>query len=143
MSHRALTCLATLPLLLLSGCATILVGTTQKVSITSEPSGAQAIVLPEQITLVTPGAAELKRHQIHTVRFTHDGCQPTMGYLGYAPGPATVGNLLFGGIIGMLIDESNGSAYTLAPDPLHATLAPLPQPSPAAAASVPEASATH
>ncbi|HYV58314.1 MAG TPA: hypothetical protein VE911_12245 [Candidatus Nitrosopolaris sp.] len=111
--------------LVFGGCATILVGPSQKISITSEPTGSRATVLPEAIELVTPAEAKLARNRTHTVRFEHEGFRTTMGYLDYRPGGAVWGNLVLGGVIGMLVDQSSGSAFILEPDPLHVVLLPL------------------
>ncbi len=108
----------------LSGCATIILGPSQKVSITSEPPGARATVLPEGINLVTPGEATLTRGHIHTVRFECEGYRTTMGYLDHDPNSVALLNFILGGLIGIMVDQANGSAYTLEPDPLRVVLPP-------------------
>lgn len=43
------------------------------------------------------------------------------------------GNILFGGIIGLLVDLSTGASNDLEPDVVRVDLVPAPAPSPAAA----------
>jgi hypothetical protein len=110
-----------------SGCATVLHGTTQKVSITSRPSGAAGLIEPTGIRIVTPAQVELRRKQNYTVHFELSGYKPQNAYLCRVFSPATHGNLLLGGLIGLSTDMGNGAAWELAPDPLEATLEPDPQ----------------
>jgi hypothetical protein len=107
----------------LVGCATILQGETQMVQITSHPPGATVTVLPEMVTLVTPGEVDLTRKQIHTLLFELECYEPAIGYLDRTNSNVTAGNLLLGGIIGMLVDLDTGAAFRLIPDPLHVQLA--------------------
>lgn len=108
------------------GCATVLVGPSQTVSIRSSPPGATATVLPGETTVVTPAEIDLPRKRSHTVCFHLDGYRPVNGYIDPLPGGWMYGNLVLGGLVGMLIDIESGAAWTLSPDPLEVVLEPMP-----------------
>jgi hypothetical protein len=110
-----------------SGCATTVHGTTQKVSITSNPPGATGLIEPLGLKIVTPAKVELRRKQNYTVHLEQDGYEPQNAYLYRVISPAMHGNLLLGGIVGLTTDLENGAAFELTPDPLEVTLAPDPQ----------------
>jgi hypothetical protein len=106
------------------GCATIINGSTQSVTITSNPPGARVTVLPSHEALVTPGEADLSRRRVHTVLFQLEGYQPATGYLDRTNSNVTLWNLVLGGVIGMSVDLSTGAVFRLTPDPLHVDLVP-------------------
>jgi hypothetical protein len=114
-----------------TGCATMVHGTRQTVEITSTPPGSTATIQPGDKTLVTPGSATLERKGAYVVRVTHDGYRPANGYIDRDVSGARWGNIGFGGVIGLLIDQENGAAYELTPDPLDVRLEPLEAPAPA------------
>ncbi len=119
---------------LLSACATMVNGTTQSTDITSDPPGATAVVLPANKTVTTPATVILERSKVHTVLFSREGFKPMTIYVNRAPSDAVLGNLIVGGMIGMATDYSNGSAWNLVPNPVHATLEPLSPPAETTAA---------
>lgn len=116
----------------LSGCASIFNGQTQAVSIRSEPDGASISVTNragEKIhTGVTPVTLTLKRgagyfkSEVYTVHLAKEG---------YAARELTVtanvngwyiGNIVFGGLVGMLaVDPLTGAMYSF-PDSVSGTL---------------------
>lgn len=107
-----------------AGCATTIHGTRQTVAIESTPPGATATILPDGITLQTPGEVELARKTVHTVRLALNGyCGETV-YLDRVVSSALYGNLLLGGLIGTAVDADNGAAFVLEPDAVSVTLQP-------------------
>jgi hypothetical protein len=107
------------------GCATTIHGTRQTIAIDSTPPGATATVLPEGITVQTPGEVVLVRKYVHTVRLALDGfCGETI-YLDRMVSSALYGNLLLGGLIGTAIDTDDGAAFVLQPDAVSVTLRPV------------------
>jgi len=128
---RSVSLLAAMAVLLIasgiSGCATVLHGTTQTVSITSQPPGAEGLIEPAGIRVVTPAKVELRRKQNYTVHFELSGYKPQNVYLCRVSSPVAYGNLLIGGLVGIAMDTDNGAAWELTPDPLEATLEPDPQ----------------
>ena len=95
------------------GCATITQGTTQPINIDSDPNGADCTLTREGQALssvTTPAPVTIKRHAstIHVV------CKKA----GYEDGrvimnsrfeTASAGNVLLGGIIGVMVDASSGA----------------------------------
>ncbi|MGB3723378.1 MAG: hypothetical protein WA979_11255 [Pacificimonas sp.] len=105
----------------LAGCATVMNGTNQPVSFDSDPSGA-AIELVTGQNCVTPCQYELKRGKDSRVTFTKDGFEPATVYVQSRTGASTFGNVLAGGIIGGVVDGSNGASNHLYPNPVYVRL---------------------
>ena len=106
------------------GCATIINGQEQNVSIKTDPPGATATILPEGTTVSTPADVDLARGSVHTVKLELPGYRTEYVYLDRVASNMIGWNLLLGGLIGMGIDYSNDSIYRLTPDPIETTLEP-------------------
>jgi hypothetical protein len=97
-------------------------GSSQEVGISSQPTGA-TVTIDGQPMGPTPVATKLSRKDKHTIRITMDGYQPfelittrkTSGWIW--------GNIVFGGLIGLVVDFSTGGAYRIQPEQVAATLA--------------------
>jgi hypothetical protein len=100
---------------LTSGCATIVRGTNQSLSITSEPQGAVAKLSNGQ-SCVTPCQIKLKRNQGITIVFEKEGCDTT--YLIVSPRLAPSGALIMDGALYF----ATGACFDLEPNPAHAIL---------------------
>lgn len=135
----------------LSACATITRGTKQKYSIVSEPAGADVVLTTGQ-KCVTPCKLKLKRKNDFTARITKDGFQPheveVESKFSGGGGAAVAGNVLAGGLIGAVVDGTNGSLNSLFPGSLDVKLVPVaaavvaaPAAEPVAAAAAPAAEA--
>jgi hypothetical protein len=97
----------------LSGCATIIKGTTQSISVNTTPvTGANCTLVNSEGTyyLTSPGTT--------TVHKTKTDLDITCAKDGYAPGHAigvshfngtTAGNILLGGVIGLGVDAASGA----------------------------------
>jgi hypothetical protein len=120
--HKAALVAATA--LALSGCATVINGTSQDVQIASEPSGAQA-KLTNGTTCTTPCEVNLKRRHDLRVDLTKDGYKSVYVLVQSRTGGAAAGNILLGGLIGGVVDGSNGASNHLAPNPVSVKLIPL------------------
>lgn len=107
----------------LAGCATVFNGTNQPVAFESEPSGA-VIELVNGSSCTTPCEYQMKRGHDSHVTFTKDGYEPVMVYIQSRTGGMMVGNVLAGGIIGGVVDGSNGASNHLYPDPVYVRLVP-------------------
>jgi hypothetical protein len=107
-----------------SGCATVLNGTSQPVAFQSDPDGAE-IELVTGLKCKTPCEYSMKRGDDSRVTFSRDGYQPVTVYIQSRTGGAVVGNLLAGGIIGGVVDASNGASNHLYPDPVYVRLVPV------------------
>jgi len=121
-AHRALAALILLsPLLVLAGCASIMHGTTQEISVSSSPTGAK-VTVNGMDRGVTPVIADLKRKDNHLIRVTLEGYQPFEMALTRSVSGWVWGNLVFGGIPGLAIDAITGGLYKLSPEQVMAQL---------------------
>jgi hypothetical protein len=111
-----------------SGCATVTRGTRQTFKVDSTPTAAK-VELSNGESCVTPCTLKLKRHPGVTATITKDGYQTQIvkvdSELHGGGAVAGAGNLLLGGVIGGLVDGSNGSLNSLSPNPLQVTLVPV------------------
>ena len=126
-------CLAVMASLLFTGCATIFEGGTQPVTIKSVPESAAISVTNragEKIhSGITPATITLKRgagyfkSESYQVEVSKPGYQGrTLAITGSVNG-WYVANILFGGLIGLLIvDPVTGAMYNLSPDTVEGTL---------------------
>ncbi|MBU1809071.1 MAG: PEGA domain-containing protein [Candidatus Omnitrophica bacterium] len=99
----------------ISGCATIITGTTQKVTITSSPEGAKLDV-DGQSTFSTPATVTLERKRDHILVFSKEGYQQQTVTLLHVISGAVCGNILLGGLIGWGVDACTGAQYKLVPE---------------------------
>ena len=98
-----------------AGCATIVSGTTQKVSVSSQPSGADAKA-DGNITVKTPALLTLDRKSDHVIEFSKEGYKSMTVYVRKAFNEMATGNILLGGIIGAGVDAASGSGNKLVPE---------------------------
>lgn len=105
----------------LSGCATVMHGPNQTFELASDPQGA-TVKLSNGATCVTPCKMELPRRHDLRADFTREGFRPVYVLVQSKMGGATFGNLLAGGIIGAVVDSSNGASNKLTPNPINVRL---------------------
>lgn len=105
----------------LSSCATVVSGTKQNIKITSQPPGAHVKINGTE-SGVTPTTATLARKHSHSIDVSKPGYQPQNRMLHAGMNQWIWGNLLIGGLIGMVIDFSSGGASKLSPDEVHVDL---------------------
>ncbi len=115
----------------LGGCASVTRGTTENISISSTPSGAEATItgLDVPTACVTPCAIVAKRNADIAVSFAKPGYEPEVveltkevpvtGAAGFA------GNVIAGGLVGMGVDAVTGAAQDHKPNPVIVTLRPV------------------
>ena len=110
VAAAALTCL-----LNLTGCATIVHGTSQTVEVRSAPHGANVTVDGRDVGM-TPLKTEFKRGVPHTVRVSKDGyLQETV--VTTTRGNSTIAlNAILGGGLGAVIDLASGAATHVNPE---------------------------
>jgi hypothetical protein len=118
----------------LGGCASVTRGTTENISISSTPSGVEAVIsgLEVPTTCTTPCAVVVKRNADVSIAFQKEGYETqivplsrdiqTGGAAGFA------GNLLLGGAIGMGVDAATGAATDHKPNPVIVTMQPAAPP---------------
>lgn len=120
----------------LSGCATIVKGTDQTVTVTTTPSGAMCELERDGQTVAvvnpTPGSANIdkSKHDISVV-CSKEGYQGGGKPLSSSFQGMTLGNIVFGGIIGVAVDAGSGAMHKYEPS-VHVTLIPEEFPSIAA-----------
>ncbi|MBR0960725.1 PEGA domain-containing protein [Bradyrhizobium japonicum] len=115
---------------MLGGCASVTRGTTENISISSTPSGVEAVVSGMDVptTCTTPCSVVVKRNADISITFQKEGYEPQVVSLsrdiqtGGAAGFA--GNLLLGGVVGMGVDAATGAATDHKPNPVIVTMQP-------------------
>jgi hypothetical protein len=104
------------------GCATIISGRNQDLPVISNPSGARVIV--NGVQQQSPCTLVLDRKQpMYQVRVEKDGYEPVEITLRKGVNGWIWGNLLFGGIIGVIVDLCTGSVHKFTPTELEVNLA--------------------
>jgi hypothetical protein len=121
--------------LCVAGCATIVHSGPRPIAVASTPSGAKVSIYDRSNTLVqtntTPFVAQLStkygyfKGQSYRLVFEMPSYTPAEVNLGSTVSGWYIGNLLFGGLIGMLIvDPLTGAMYNLAPEKIEQPLTP-------------------
>lgn len=107
--------------MMLTSCATIISGSKQNVKFASTPSQATIFVNGKEIGK-TPLETKLARKEDHKVSIQLDGYVPYEIQLTKKFNEWYIGNVLFGGIIGLVIDPITGALYKLTPKEVNAQL---------------------
>ena len=106
---------------LLTSCATVTRGTHDKLSVRSEPSGAD-VALSSGERGVTPTVFRKKRTENFLVTVSKPGFQsqtvPVESKFSPTGGAAVLGNALVGGVIGGAVDMATGATRSLYPNPV-------------------------
>ncbi|MFV1884341.1 MAG: PEGA domain-containing protein [Balneola sp.] len=118
--------LSALAFLLITNCATITKGTNAEIRVSSEPEGAE-IYINNILKGETPTTLTLSRKTDHVLEFRKEGYESMFIEVNrkFDVGTSVFGNAIFGGLIGLIIDTSNGSAYSLKPADIEANLIKL------------------
>ena len=107
------------------GCATVTRGTSEEVQLTSEPSGAQAST-STGFTCTTPCTLVVNRKDEFVVKFEEAGYRsqeiPVKTQIAGAGAAGFAGNIVAGGIVGMVADAATGATLEHVPNPVHADL---------------------
>ena len=117
--------------LLMTNCAAIIHGNKQLVNFSSQPSGAKVYIDGKDYG-TTPTSVELKRigrlkgestvKKEYNVKIDLEGYYPYEIKVKRTVDGWFFGNLIFGGLVGIIIDAASGSMYKLTPDQVIATL---------------------
>lgn len=122
---KVIRCTALLGLgLVLSGCATVINGTSQDFSVRTDPEGARANTTTG-LACTTPCSFNLKRRHDLRIDLTKEGYKPEYVLVQSRMGGAIAGNLLLGGLVGGVVDASNGASNHLEPGPLYVRMVPV------------------
>jgi hypothetical protein len=119
----------------LGGCASIVSGRHADVAIDSYPSNAHVVIHDdygrEVASLNTPGVVSLKRNRRYFLpaRYTAvvmaEGYQATEVPIRSTVNPWILGNIVIGGIPGLIVDNATGAAWQPRRSEIHTQLAPL------------------
>lgn len=108
-------------LLSAAACGTIVHGSNQSIGVNSTPAGAN-ITVDGQSMGTTPATLTLARKNAHTLRLDLAGYAPYEMQLERKMSGWVWGNILFGGVVGVIVDASTGAMYRLSPDAVEAGL---------------------
>lgn len=107
-------------------CASILHGTKQDVSVTSSPEAADVTIKTSGGVVVfngkSPTAIKLARNSEYDVFVSLKGYQETKVHINKSFDALYLGNIICGGIIGLIIDAANGAMNKLEPNVINVTL---------------------
>ncbi|MEM8615802.1 MAG: hypothetical protein AAGF20_02600 [Pseudomonadota bacterium] len=117
--------------LAVSGCATIVNSGTQPVTVNSTPDGATVKIVNKAGDTVfegtTPATAELQRgsgffsSESYTVTVSNATASEDVTMTGTFNN-WTIGNIIFGGLIGLAVDASTGAMWMFEPDTVNVNL---------------------
>jgi hypothetical protein len=102
-------------LMVFTGCATIVKGTTQTIPVASDPDSAD-VTIDGVLYGQTPIDLKVKRKRNHLVTINKTGFHPKNIPITKNVGGAVWGNILAGGFIGWGVDAASGAQYNLSPE---------------------------
>jgi predicted small secreted protein len=115
--------------LLVSACGTVTRGSSEDVTFNSAPAGAKVQTSTGLVCQATPCTFSISRKQEFIASFDMDGYEPQQipvktevsggGAAGFA------GNVILGGVVGMVVDASTGATLDHSPNPVFATMVPI------------------
>lgn len=113
-------------LLVFWNCATIMTGSKQDIGVRSEPEGAKVTITTiggvQVASGTTPGSYNLKKGKEYIVIVEMEGYQKQEVHLSKAINMYIIGNLLCGGIPGLIVDGLSGALFNIEPEELYVTL---------------------
>ena len=118
---KTLILLGVASLFFLSSCATIVSGSRQTVKFDSTPTNA-TVFIDETEVGKTPFETKLERKREYEVEIRLEGYEPYKTKLTKQFNAWYIGNIVFGGIIGLVVDPITGAIYKLTPNEINAQL---------------------
>jgi hypothetical protein len=107
--------------LVASGCASLVSGRHAEVTLDSNPPAAEVVIRDKHgkhvLTTQTPATVQLKRKDKfiwpakYTAEFQKPGYQPKKVAINQRVNPWILGNVVFGGVIGLAVDNATGAAW--------------------------------
>lgn len=107
--------------LILTSCATIFSGTQQNVKFSSNPSVATVFIDNIEVGK-TPFEIKLNRNKEHNIMLKLEGYQTYQTSITKKINGWFWGNILIGGLIGVIVDASTGAMYKLTPKEINAEM---------------------
>ena len=122
-----------LPLAMLSACATLVNGSSQNITVSTTPAAASCTLdrVGARVGAVssTPGSVRLDKSKNDiSVTCSKDGFQTATIVKAPSFSGATFGNIIAGGVIGVVVDAASGANYSY-PDDIRLEMAANPLPS--------------
>lgn len=110
----------------ITGCATIFTGTQQDILVTSSPASAKVSIKAnngmEVFNGTTPATVKLPKKREYAVTISMDGYQSVTLPISQSFQALYLGNIICGGLIGLVIDAVNGAMWTLEPSMVSVSL---------------------
>ena len=97
----------------LAGCSLIVQGTRESIDVRSIPPGVLARSGERQT--LTPGELKLKRNKEHKITFEKEGLPTREATLAPKLSWWLLGNVVFGGLVGLIVDLATGAGFRLDP----------------------------
>jgi len=107
----------------MTGCATIIDGSTQDVGIGSDPQGAK-IYIDDQYEGKTPSTVTLQRADVPILKLEKEGYETFESKMDSSMNGNIWWNLLLGGVIGAVVDHGSGASLKY-PDDVTIPLQPI------------------
>lgn len=107
--------------LLVTHCGTIIHGTTQEIGISSTPAQAD-VFIDGQLVGQTPLVETLERKKRYSISIDVEGYLPYEVVLERKVSAWAFGNIIFGGLIGLVVDAASGGLYRLSPETIDAEM---------------------
>ena len=98
-----------------SGCASVMHGTRQPVTFSSQPSEAQ-VYLDGELKGVTPITIDLERGKYSSLTISKEGYATQNKAIGDKIDPIFWGNIIIGGVVGSSTDAGTGAMYQYDPN---------------------------
>lgn len=112
--------------IIFTGCATIFKGTSQDIVIKSTPEKAHVTIRSsngeEMLSGVTPISTKLPKKNSYMVSIKLDGYKQAIIPISQSLDGWFIGNLICGGIVGMIIDFADGAMWDLEPGTINVAL---------------------
>jgi hypothetical protein len=122
----SLVCAVVLVVATLPGCGAIFGGTRQSVQVTSAPDGATITTQPPTADYTTPTSLSLERKNNYTLTFTKEGYKPATAEIRKSlRGGIVVLDVLFTGLLGVVVDAATGAWHKLSPEEVTVSLTKL------------------
>ncbi|MFL1873745.1 translation initiation factor 2 [Hansschlegelia beijingensis] len=113
----------------LAGCASVTRGTTEQITVTTEPSGAAVRTSMAHACPASPCTFQVGRKDEFIVTASkpgyRDASMPVKTKVAGNGAAGFAGNVLVGGVIGMGVDAATGAALDHYPNPVALTLEPI------------------
>ena len=113
-------------LIFVVSCATIIKGTSQNISIDSSPPKAKVVVKTtggvEEFTGETPASVKLSKKKEYVATISLEGYKDATVQITQNFEAWTIGNIICGGVIGLIVDAVDGAMWKLEPDQIKITL---------------------